>query len=110
MKNIKKIKSKEELNKILNENFNKIVLLKFQAVWCGPCKVYKNNIEQLPNEIWNNLVVAEADVDETELLTSEYNVRNIPYTIFFKNSKEIERFAGLMTTDSLITKIKNMIK
>ena len=97
MKDIRKIKTEQELNDILDNAGKKVVLLKFSANWCGPCRVYGQNLENLSEKIWDKLIVAEVDVDEATDMSLKYNIRNIPNSLFFIDKNLKENNVGLLT-------------
>ena len=93
-----KINSITELDEFILNNQNKIIMLYFGALWCGPCKKLK---EKLNNEInMPKLVYCYIDVDiETNLEISKiYNISVLPTTIFVKldnlSVKIIDRIDG----------------
>lgn len=98
-----KIKNEEELNKFLSENEGKICIAKFGAFWCGPCRVLENTIKQYINEYEpTDVEFAEIDVDEAdEELVENYNIKNIPVTVFFKNGLIANKVVGLTTKPDL---------
>jgi thiol-disulfide isomerase/thioredoxin len=51
----------KELQNNLN---NKILIVKFGATWCKPCKTIKNTCEQWFGEMPNNVICVDIDIDE----------------------------------------------
>ena len=51
----------KELQNNLN---NKILVIKFGATWCKPCKTIKNTCEQWFGEMPNNVICVDIDIDE----------------------------------------------
>ena len=107
-----KIKTQEELNSILEKEKDRLVLLKFQTQWCWPCKMYGENIKNLPSEISDKLLLLEVDADEDDALdlVVSHDVRNVPVSIFYYDNKEVEKVSGLLTLDNLTKKIKKILK
>lgn len=59
----------------------------FTKKGCPPCETLKRNIEGM---------------DNIEILDAlEYNLRQAPTTIIFKNGEEIERFVGVKTREEI---------
>ena len=100
------IKTVEELEKIVQEN--KLVVLKFGAEWCGPCKILKPILEKLSNDM-DNVLFTEVNVDESSEISETFGVMNIPTTIILKDGEQVERLIGLQTENNLRKKIENYI-
>lgn len=99
------ITTKEEFEKILDENRDKTVALKFGAEWCGPCGTMKETIECLETDDTKNVLFVSCDVDEAdEDFLDEYNVSTLPTMIFFKNGIVSETYVGLMSKEELKSK------
>ncbi|XP_037048665.1 thioredoxin-2-like [Bradysia coprophila] len=73
---------------------NKLVVLDFHAVWCGPCKMIAPVLEELANSLADKIVVLKIDVDECEDLSTRFNISSMPTFVFLKNGEEVEKFSG----------------
>lgn len=72
-------------------------ILKFSAIWCGPCRVLASNLKN-----FNRVPIKEIDCDEDEEMVSKYNIRNIPTLVFLgEDEMELERTTGLVTIDQI---------
>lgn len=72
-------------------------ILKFSAVWCGPCRVLASNLKD-----FNRVPIEEINCDENEEEVSKYSVRNIPTLVFLdEHGMEVERTIGLVTIDQI---------
>lgn len=100
------IKSVEDFEN-LSKN-NDVVVVKFGAEWCGPCRSMKPVMEKLSNEI-ENVTFAEANIEDTQELTEQLCVMSIPVTFVFKNGDMVERLVGLQTESELRDKIGRYI-
>lgn len=85
-----------------------ILVLKFGAEWCGPCRSLKPILEKLSNNI-ENVLFAEADVEEAEELAGQFGVMNIPVTFIFKGGEMVDRIVGLKTESELEEIIKSFM-
>lgn len=60
-----KITKRDELKNLLENENPGVIILKFGATWCGPCKLIENFVQnqlsQLPQDIIN---VLKIDIDE----------------------------------------------
>ncbi len=77
-----------------------LVLVKFGATWCGPCKALAPIIEQLAGEV--SYPVYEVDVDDAMDVASEFKIRGVPTVIVFKNGQVHKRLSGLTTKENLL--------
>ena len=56
----------DEFQDLLQKMTNKQVLLvKFSAEWCKPCKKIKPLVERKYNELPSNVIISEIDIDES---------------------------------------------
>lgn len=72
---------------------NKLVIVKFGAEWCGPCKQIAPKYAQFATE-HPNIVCLEVDIEELEDLPECRNVRGVPTFKFYKKGKMLEEFSG----------------
>lgn len=79
-------------------------ILKFEAKWCVQCKVFSPIINDIVKN--TDITLTNIDVEENELLTNQYNIRNLPTIIFLKDDKEVGRSTGILTKEALSNKIK----
>jgi thioredoxin 1 len=73
---------------------DKLSVVDFTAVWCGPCRMVGPIIHDLANEYGDRIVVGEVNVDENPMITARYKVRNIPTVLFIKNGEVVDKQVG----------------
>jgi thiol-disulfide isomerase/thioredoxin len=77
------------------EAVDKTILVKrFTAPWCGPCRTVKPIMEALEKE-FPQVTFQTIDIDvtpEEELIP--YGVRSIPAVLIFENGEEVTRIVG----------------
>jgi len=73
------------------------VLVDFGADWCGPCHMMDPTIATLAKEYR----VVKVNVDNNDLLASQYKISSIPALLIFKNGEIVERFTGVTDENSL---------
>jgi thioredoxin 1 len=84
----------------------KVVLVDFNAVWCGPCKMIKPIVHSLTKKNEAKIELLEIDVDQNPAVASAMNIRGIPLLLLYKRGKEVWRNMGLIDETTLAEKIK----
>ncbi|MCR3755264.1 MAG: thioredoxin 1 [Candidatus Westeberhardia cardiocondylae] len=98
-----------------DENFLKkfhykgLFLIDFWATWCNPCKMMMPILEEISNEFYKKITIAQVNVDENPKTTSKYNIRSVPTLLLFNNGKIIEKKIGYLSKDKLKFFIQNNI-
>ncbi|MFZ3192494.1 MAG: thioredoxin [Moraxellaceae bacterium] len=70
------------------------VLVDFWASWCAPCKAIAPVLEDLAREYDGKLKIVKVDVTSCEETAVQYNIRNIPALIIFKNGEAAAQQVG----------------
>ena len=82
------------------------VLVDFWAEWCGPCKRIGPILDQLGQEVEGQAKVVKVNVDDARNLAVQYQVRSIPYLLFFKNGEIKDQIVGAnVTKDQLKSRL-----
>ncbi len=77
------------------------VLVDFWATWCGPCKAIAPVLEDLAGEYDGKLRIVKVDVTQCEQSASDYNIRNIPALMVFKNGQPVATQIGAVPRSKL---------
>jgi len=90
----------------LPTDFDKIIenglcLVDFNAPWCGPCRSQDPIINQLGQSYKGKAHVVKINIDENSKIAMKLGIQSIPTIIIFKNGKEVGRFVGLQTAETL---------
>ena len=99
-KDIIEIHSDDEFNKIIND-YNKIIVIDFWAVWCGPCKVFAPIFKRLHQEYYNEFVFIKVNVDETPTIAQQYRISGVPTTLFIRRGQVLNKVVGAMNYDNM---------
>ncbi|KAF8057849.1 hypothetical protein N665_1253s0007 [Sinapis alba] len=73
---------------------NKLVVIKFTAKWCGPCKSLEPKLEELASK-YTDVEFVKIDVDVLKSVWKEYNLHALPTVVFMKRGQEVDRVVGL---------------
>ncbi len=89
---------------------DKPTLAVFTADWCPACKQLKPVLESIQEKYEGKVTVVVVDTDEAGFLAKRYEVSGIPLLVFFgKDGAELERHAGFIEEDALVTKLEALM-
>ena len=60
------------------EKEQRTILIKFGAIWCGPCKNIEPAFDQLMRECFPDILVLKIDIDKSPDLAELFEVERIP--------------------------------
>jgi len=80
----------------------KLVIVDFYADWCGPCVRFSPTFEAV-SKANSSIVFAKVDVDASPNLSSQFNIRAIPYIAAIHDGKVVAEFRGSRTEASFQT-------
>jgi thioredoxin 1 len=89
---------------------DKLVLVDFNAVWCGPCKLLKPIVNKVIKQNPDKVQLLEIDVDKNPNVANTMNVTGIPLLILYKDGKELWRNLGLTDEETILEKVKKFSK
>jgi thioredoxin len=89
---------------------NKLVLVDFNAEWCGPCKKMLPMVDEISKTMQDKVKVEKIDVDVNSDLATSLKVESIPMFILYKNGTEVWKHLGLIEKDKLIEAINQNSK
>lgn len=78
-----------------------VVVVKFGAEWCGPCRSMHRELSQLKRQHIGGLKVVEVDIDQKPQLAEHYGVGCIPHTLLFVNGRYQTGITGSRSADEL---------
>lgn len=69
-------------------------MVDFWAPWCGPCHIMEPIIEEVAKEYSGKVKVGKINVDENQVLSSQYGIMSIPTILIFKAGKIVGQIVG----------------
>ena len=72
-----------------------LIVKRYTATWCGPCKQLAPAFEALQSEM-PNVQFQTIDVDQNKDAALEANVSSVPTVIFEKDGIPVYRFSGVI--------------
>ena len=79
---------------LIDESFNRPVVVDFWADWCAPCKQLMPLLEKLADEYAGAFLLAKINADEQQGISGQLGVRSLPTVMVFKDGQPVDGFAG----------------
>lgn len=95
-------------NNELNLNNDKVSILYFSAVWCGPCKILKPVMEEISNEMSDSIDIHYIDINDNMELAGKYQIMSVPTLLFIKGGEIKNKIVGLQPKTNIIHAINNI--
>lgn len=81
-------------NLLIEESFNRPVLIDFWADWCAPCKNLMPILEKLAEEYAGQFLLAKVNADELNMIASQFGVQSLPTVLLMKDGQPVDGFSG----------------
>jgi len=79
---------------LIDESFNRPVVVDFWADWCAPCKQLMPLLEKLVDEYAGAFLLAKINADEQQGISQQLGVKSLPTVMVFKDGQPVDGFAG----------------
>lgn len=81
---------------------NGVTLIDFSTPWCAPCRIQDPIVRRLAERFEGRARIAKMNVSERVEIAANLAIQSIPTLALFKNGREIERFVGLQSEETLV--------
>lgn len=88
---VKQITSSAEFDSAIAAD--KLVVVDFFAVWCGPCKLIAPMVDKFEQQ-YENAAFYKVDVDELSDVAQKNEISSMPTLLFFKSGKQVAKVVG----------------
>ena len=79
---------------LIDESFNRPVVVDFWADWCAPCKQLMPLLEKLADEYAGAFLLVKINADEQQGISQQLGVRSLPTVMVFKDGQPVDGFTG----------------
>ena len=79
---------------LIDESFNRPVVVDFWADWCAPCKQLMPLMEKLADAYAGAFLLAKINADEQQGISQQLGVRSLPTVMVFKDGQPVDGFSG----------------
>lgn len=87
------------------KNSSKMVLVDFNAVWCGPCKKMAPFLEQISKEKADKVELWKIDADQNADLAKSLGIEALPTLLLYQNNSIIWKNIGFVEKATIETAI-----
>jgi len=84
---------------------NQMVVVDFWAPWCGPCRGFAPVFESA-SEMHQDIVFGKVNADQEQELAATFNIRSIPFVIFFSEKVILFAQSGALPAEGLESVIR----
>jgi len=87
------------------EGSEKVVVIKFTAEWCPPCKAMDKTTwrdEGVVKWVKDHGVAIQVDVDQDQKTAQAYNIEAMPTMVMLRGGKELARTLGYMKPEQML--------
>lgn len=88
----------------------KILVIDFNASWCGPCRVFAPTFDKVAREFSKKGTFVSVNIDQFPELARSFNVRSIPCVVVLRDGKEPMQQIGMMPYDDFRSFVQQSLK
>lgn len=88
----------------------KLMVIDFNATWCGPCKQFAPNFEAVAEKYADKALFYSVDVDQHPELAARYNVQSIPMVVFIRPDGQTATSLGYLEEPEFDTLVASQLK
>ncbi len=78
-----------------------VVIVKFWATWCTPCKMLTPEFNKAKKIVGDRAIFATYNVDNRGKPLKQYNISTIPTMVLFENGKEVDRSNSILSAKDI---------
>ncbi|QMW23775.1 tetratricopeptide repeat protein [Sandaracinobacteroides saxicola] len=95
---------------VVEKSMTGIVLVRFTAEWCGPCKTLAPIIDRAIAAAGDpRLSQVVVDIDQNRLLAEQFRIQSVPTVYAFVRGQPVDGFAGARSEKDVIAFIQKLL-
>ncbi|MDE7154539.1 MAG: thioredoxin fold domain-containing protein [Muribaculaceae bacterium] len=87
----------------------RLMIIDFNATWCGPCVAFGPIFEEAAKKYGNKVDFYSVDVDQHQQLAQQLNIRSIPAILFVHPDGTRDWSIGLMSAEEFDQRIQDAL-
>jgi thioredoxin 1 len=91
---VREVEDRDDWESLQAEAADKLVVVDFTAVWCGPCQRIAPTFAELADEYSESAYFVKVDVDKLGELAAELGVTSMPTFLFMRGGEVIDSMRG----------------
>ena len=96
---------------VLEESLRNLVLVRFTAEWCGPCKQLAPMIDKAIAEAGQGRVKQVVlDIDHSPMIAAQFRIQSVPTVYAFIDGKPVDGFVGVRSQSELKAFIEKLVQ
>ncbi|MEO8147498.1 MAG: thioredoxin family protein [Bacteroidia bacterium] len=99
---------KNEFKQLVIEQ-SEVAVVKFTADWSGSCQIAQPIFSELSKRYNDKVNFFTVDVEKSKRTVEQFNVRELPHFLFFKNGELVDQVIGSAPKTLLENKLKNLL-
>ncbi len=81
-----------------------LILVKFGATWCGPCRTILPVLERVVEEN-DGVSLVSVDIDECRDLAVEFSLTSVPTILFFRDGEVVGQSMGSVSYAKMMSRL-----
>ena len=87
----------------------KLIVLDFNASWCGPCRQFAPNFESVADKYRGQASFYSIDVDQNPRLAAQFNIQSIPTVVYIQPDGTTSSTMGYMDAAAFDTAVSSRL-
>lgn len=86
---------------LIDESFQRLVLIDFWADWCAPCKTMLPILEKLVDQYAGQFLLTKVNCDDEQRIAEQFGVRSLPTLMLMKDGQPVDGLVGAQTESAV---------
>ena len=93
----------------LPQSSDKLMVIDFNATWCGPCRQFAPHFESVADKYRGQASFYSVDVDQNPALAAQFNIQSIPTVVYIRPDGTTSSTMGYMDAAAFDTAVASRL-